>query len=82
RLDAWVTPAFGDHLSLTNATGHPAVCVPAGFTPVKEQPADSPRRNATAITFHAPLFADDRALAVAHAYQQATRWHDRRPPVV
>ncbi|MFM8337697.1 MAG: amidase [Opitutaceae bacterium] len=82
RLDAWVTPAFGDHLSLTNATGHPAVCVPAGFAPVKDQPADSPRRNATAITFHAALFADDRALAVAHAFQQATRWHDRRPPLV
>ena len=82
RLDAWVTPSFGDQLSLTNATGHPAVCVPAGFAPLKDQPADSPRRNATAITFHAALFADDRALAVAHAFQQATRWHDRRPPVV
>lgn len=79
-IDSWVTPAFGDHLSLTNATGHPAVCVPAGFAPVKDQPADSPRRNATAITFHAALFADDRALAVAHAFQQATHWHDRRPP--
>lgn len=80
RLDAWVTPAFGDHLSLTNMTGHPAVCVPAGFAPVKDQPADSPRRNATAVTFHSALFADDRALTVAHAFQQATRWHDRRPP--
>lgn len=81
RVEAWVTPAQGDHLSLTNATGHPAVCVPAGFAPVKDQPADSPRRNATAITFHAPLFADDRALEFAHAFQQATRWHERRPPV-
>ena len=81
-LEVWVTPAFGDQLSLTNATGHPAVCVPAGFAPVTGQPADSPRRNATAITFHAPLFADDRALAVAHAFQQATHWHDRRPPAV
>jgi Asp-tRNA(Asn)/Glu-tRNA(Gln) amidotransferase A subunit family amidase len=57
------------------------VCVPAGFAPVKDQPADSPRRNATAITIHSALFADDRALAVAHAFQQATHWHDRRPPV-
>mgnify|MGYP003351362154 FL=1 len=80
RLEAWVTPAFGDHLSLTNATGHPAVCVPAGFAPVKDQPAESARRNATAVTFHAPLFADDRALAVAHAFQQSTDWHTRRPP--
>ena len=81
RLDAWVTPAFGDHLSLTNVTGHPAVCVPAGFTPVKDQPATSPRRNATAVTFHAPLFADDHALHVAQAFQQATTWHSRRPPL-
>ena len=81
RVEAWVTPAQGDHLSLTNATGHPAVCVPAGFAPVKDQPADSPRRNATAITFHAPLFADDRALEFAHAFQRATRWHEGRPPV-
>jgi Asp-tRNA(Asn)/Glu-tRNA(Gln) amidotransferase A subunit family amidase len=81
RIDAWVTPAFGDHLSLTNATGHPAVCVPAGFAPVKDQPAESLRRNATAVTFHAPLFADDRALAVAQAFQEATTWHTRRPPL-
>jgi Asp-tRNA(Asn)/Glu-tRNA(Gln) amidotransferase A subunit family amidase len=26
-------------------------------------------------------FAEVTAFKVAHAYEQATRWHERRPPV-
>jgi Asp-tRNA(Asn)/Glu-tRNA(Gln) amidotransferase A subunit family amidase len=28
-----------------------------------------------------PPFAEDRVLAAGHAYQRATRWHERRPPL-
>jgi Asp-tRNA(Asn)/Glu-tRNA(Gln) amidotransferase A subunit family amidase len=80
-VDVWVTPPFDANLTMTNLTGHPAVCVPTGFMPVKELPAVSPRRTAGAVTFNARLYRDDRALAVAHAYQQATDWHLRRPPI-
>jgi Asp-tRNA(Asn)/Glu-tRNA(Gln) amidotransferase A subunit family amidase len=27
-----------------------------------------------------PIFQDEKALAVAHAFQQATDFHRRRPP--
>lgn len=80
--DVWLVPApGGNNLVLTNLTGHPAVCVPCGFAPVKDQPAGSPRRNPAALTFNARLYRDDRALAVAHAFQAATDFHRRRPPI-
>jgi Asp-tRNA(Asn)/Glu-tRNA(Gln) amidotransferase A subunit family amidase len=82
RLEACVTTPFDSHLTLTNLSGHPAVCVPSGFIPVKDQPAASPRRSATSVCFHARLYRDGDALAIAHAFQQATDFHTRRPPVV
>jgi Asp-tRNA(Asn)/Glu-tRNA(Gln) amidotransferase A subunit family amidase len=82
NAEVWIAPQGASaNLVITNLTGHPTVCAPAGFAPVKDQPADSPRRNATSITFNARLYRDDRALAVAHAFQQATDWHRRRPPI-
>lgn len=84
KIDVWVSPPVpgpSPNLFITNLTGHPTVCVPAGFIPVPDQPADSPRRNAGSTTFNARLYRDDRALAVAHAFQQATDWHRRRPPI-
>lgn len=81
RIDVWVSPPAGYQLTLTNLTGHPAVCVPSGFQPVPDQPAGSPRRNAASICFHARLYRDDDALAVAHAFQRATDFHRRRPPI-
>ena len=71
-LDAVVSPSFAENLLLTtNLTGHPAAVLPNGFredgTPVS-------------ITFWGRLYADDRVLAVAKAYQDATDFHLRRPP--
>ncbi len=80
RVDVCVTTPFDSHLTLTNLSGHPTVCVPSGFLPVKDQPADSPRRTANSVCFHARLYRDDDALAMAHAFQQATDFHTRRPP--
>ena len=70
-VDVYVSPTFvGNNLLLTNLTGHPAVVVPNGF-----------RENGTprSITFTGRLYGETELLAVAHAYQQATDFHLRRP---
>jgi Asp-tRNA(Asn)/Glu-tRNA(Gln) amidotransferase A subunit family amidase len=73
-VDAYVVPSFGgDHLLMTNLTGHPGVVVPNGFA------ADG---TPTSITFMGRLYGESEALALAHAYQQATDFHLRRPPLV
>jgi aspartyl-tRNA(Asn)/glutamyl-tRNA(Gln) amidotransferase subunit A len=33
------------------------------------------------VTLVGQLFADDKILSVAHAYQSATDWHTRRPDI-
>lgn len=81
RLDVFASLPGGNHLVYTNLTGHPAACVPSGFQPVKDQPAGSPRRLTAGISFNARLYRDDRALTVAHAFQQATDFHSRRPSI-
>ena len=52
--------------------GLPAISIPCGFTrdglPIGLQIAG-------------PRFGESRVLALAHAYQQATDWHTRRPPL-
>lgn len=79
-IDVWVTPPGGAALVMTNLTGHPVVSVPSGFLPVPGR-SDSPRRLPASLSFQARLYRDDRALAAAHAFQQATDWHRRRPPI-
>jgi Asp-tRNA(Asn)/Glu-tRNA(Gln) amidotransferase A subunit family amidase len=58
-------------VGLTNQTGHPAVVVPYDFG------GDNPQPLTTTII--GDLFADDKILSVAHAYQASTDWHLRRP---
>ncbi|MEJ2368381.1 MAG: amidase, partial [Acidobacteriota bacterium] len=73
-IDLYVAPTFGGHnLTLTNLTGHPAVVVPNGF-----------RKNGTptSITFTGDLFREGKALAVARAYQEATDFNLRQPPLM
>ncbi|MGH9804560.1 MAG: amidase [Candidatus Acidiferrales bacterium] len=73
-VDAYVAPSFGgDHLLLTNLTGHPAVVVPNGFRTSDATP--------TSITFMGRLNRETEVLALAHAYQQATDFHLKRPPL-
>jgi len=62
--------------------------LPAASPPAA--PADTGRRTQAAttarpqtpisITFLGPLFEEEKPLALAHAYQEATDWHRRRPP--
>ena len=70
-LDGWVAPSFGNPtLRLTNLTGHPAVVLPHGF-----------RENGTpmSITFTGTLYGEEKLLALAKAYQDATGFHLKHP---
>jgi Asp-tRNA(Asn)/Glu-tRNA(Gln) amidotransferase A subunit family amidase len=72
KVDVYVSPTFGgDNLLLTNLTGHPGVVLPNGFRGDGGTP--------TSITFTGKLYGESELLAVAHAYQQATDFHLRRP---
>lgn len=71
-VDAYVG---GDDLTLTNLTGHPTAIAP-----------DGDRRGSTSgqpstITFTGRLFGESALLALAHAYQQVSGAHLRRPPL-
>jgi Asp-tRNA(Asn)/Glu-tRNA(Gln) amidotransferase A subunit family amidase len=70
-LDVIVAPAFGGNtLTLTNLTGHPALCLPNGF-----------RKNGTpsSITFLGKLYGDAEILRLGHAFQAATDFHRKTP---
>ena len=72
EVDVYVAPSFGgSNLLLTNLTGHPAVVLPNGYREGDDTP--------TSITFTGSLFGETDLLAVAHAYQQTTDFHLRRP---
>lgn len=67
---------------LTNQTGHPAVVIPYTFgVPVGQggQPAPDGKPQPICVTIVGQLFADDKLLSVAHAFQKATDFHARRP---
>jgi Asp-tRNA(Asn)/Glu-tRNA(Gln) amidotransferase A subunit family amidase len=65
----------GNDLLLANLTGHPTVVLPDGFR--KQDEIETP----TPIKFTGRLYGEAELLAVAHAYQQATGVHLRRPPM-
>jgi hypothetical protein len=65
-------------VGLTNQTGHPAAIVPYGFG-VRNPDADNPTTMPLTTTLLGNLFADDKILGVAHAFQVSTDWHLRRP---
>lgn len=71
RVDVIVAPTNSGQLLATNLTGHPAVILPHGF-----------RENGTpvSLTFVGRLFDEETLLRVAHAYQQRTNFHLKRPP--
>jgi Asp-tRNA(Asn)/Glu-tRNA(Gln) amidotransferase A subunit family amidase len=65
----------GNDLLLTNLTGHPTLVLPGGFQ--KRGDTDMP----ISLTFTGRLYGEAELLAVGHAYQQATGFHLRRPPM-
>jgi Asp-tRNA(Asn)/Glu-tRNA(Gln) amidotransferase A subunit family amidase len=73
-FDVVVIPSFqgGNQLLSTNLTGQPVVVVPNGF-----KSSGSP----TSISFLGNLFDEGTILAVAAAYQEATSFNKKRPPL-
>jgi aspartyl-tRNA(Asn)/glutamyl-tRNA(Gln) amidotransferase subunit A len=54
-----------------NAVGQPALSIPNGFG-LKDLP--------TGIQFTGRAWSEARLIAIAHAYQERTDWHKKRPP--
>lgn len=65
----------GNTLLWSNLTGHPMLVLPNGFR--KDGDVEVPK----ALTFTGRLYGETELLAVGHAYQQATGFHLRRPPL-
>ena len=67
-------PARPDSFNLANVTGIPAIVLPCGFT-------TGPPILPLGIQFCAKPFDEATLFRVAHAYQSATDWHTRTPPL-
>lgn len=76
RIDVFLAPPSSESVNMTNLTGHPALVLPAGFL-----------RSATGIDMPQNIMLtgrlDDEAtlLDAGLAFEQATPWHTRRPPL-
>jgi amidase len=78
----WVREINGIHMetyidwmkscSLITLTEHPAISVPCGFTP---------RGLPVGVQIVGRFRREIEVLQLAHAFEQATRWGERRPPV-
>jgi aspartyl-tRNA(Asn)/glutamyl-tRNA(Gln) amidotransferase subunit A len=71
RTDVVRNPEL-DNTFAFNYYGIPTITVPCGFTS-----AGLP----IGLSIAGPRFAEGRVLALARAYEQATEWHLRRPPL-
>ncbi len=72
-IDVLVAPSLaGNLVAHTNHTGHPCVVLPSGF-----------RENGTpvSLSFIGRLYGEAEALALAKAYQDATDFHTKHPPL-
>ena len=59
-------------VGLTNQTGHPAVVFPYMMS-------EGEHSQPMCTTIIGALFADDKILSVANAYQRSTQWHENHP---
>jgi Asp-tRNA(Asn)/Glu-tRNA(Gln) amidotransferase A subunit family amidase len=64
-------PGANRTLIMTNLTGHPSVVVPCGFR----------QGLPIGLIFTSNLYDEGAALRLALAYESATEWHKRRPPL-
>jgi Asp-tRNA(Asn)/Glu-tRNA(Gln) amidotransferase A subunit family amidase len=70
-IDVLIVPTFaGRQLSITNLTGHPAVCMPIGMNQ-----AGSP----LSITLLGNLYDEAAVLSAARIFQEKTDFHKKRP---
>jgi aspartyl-tRNA(Asn)/glutamyl-tRNA(Gln) amidotransferase subunit A len=63
-----------DSFNIANVTGIPAIVLPCGFT-------NGPPTLPLGIQFCAKPFDEETLFRIGHAYQSATDWHTRRPPL-
>ena len=89
-FDVIVAPTNSEQLVITNLTGHPALILPNGF---RGDDAPAPRKNEkgeiegdyggpgtpVSLTFLGQLYGEERLLAFARAYQDATTFHLQHP---
>ena len=71
QCDVFLSPAGGASLTITNLTGHPALCLKCGF--VDKMPV--------ALMMTGRLYDEATLLRVALAYEHATQWHTMHPTV-
>ncbi len=74
KYDAIICPtrgASGNQLSITNLTGHPAICLPTGFEGRQHLPSS--------ITLVGKLYGEANLLFIAKSLQDATSWDDLHP---
>lgn len=72
-FDVIVAPSFGgSQLLLTNLTGTPCVVLPNGF---------NDKGSPTSISFLGPLYGEAAVVSLARAYQDATEWDEKIPPL-
>jgi aspartyl-tRNA(Asn)/glutamyl-tRNA(Gln) amidotransferase subunit A len=67
-------PPRPDSFNIANVTGIPAIVLPCGFTA-------GPPSLPLGIQFCAKPFDEAALFRIGHAYQMATDWHKRRPPI-
>jgi Asp-tRNA(Asn)/Glu-tRNA(Gln) amidotransferase A subunit family amidase len=72
EFDVLLAATYGDQLTITNLTGHPALILPNGFRPDDGTPVS--------MTLVGNLFDEGRLLSLARAYQEATGFHLKHPP--
>ena len=79
EVDVYVSPSGTEDSDInhTNLTGHPAVVLPNGYGFRNLPQSDG----VNGIMFTGKLYGETELLALAHAYQQATDFHLRRPPL-
>ncbi|HSK13281.1 MAG TPA: amidase [Phnomibacter sp.] len=74
EFDVIITPTFGgNQVAITNLTGHPALCLPIGYDGRTGMPIT--------ITLLGNLWEEGKILMAGNAYQQATEWENKRPPL-
>ncbi len=71
KYDVFLSPTGSASLGITNLTGHPALCLKAGFVNGLPQALMITGFGCDEATMH----------RVALAYERATKWHDMNPPL-
>jgi Asp-tRNA(Asn)/Glu-tRNA(Gln) amidotransferase A subunit family amidase len=73
QYDVIIAQTFrGNQLLITNLTGHPVISIPNGF---------DKRNRPTSFTLIGNLYDEGSILALAKAFQQATDFDEKHPPM-